>query len=129
MDAGDIGIECFAARLWDQQQTMGLDLEELSYRTSFLPMHCLRTTLTSSISVAGTTFEAGTDTTSNTIHWFLLAMILYPEVMKKAQAELDAVLGPGGDMIPCFANFNDLPYCVALTMELFRWSPAAPGFV
>lgn len=31
MDNEEIGLECFTARLWDQQERMGLDLEELSY--------------------------------------------------------------------------------------------------
>jgi hypothetical protein len=31
MDNGNIGLECFAARLWDQREKMNLDLEELSY--------------------------------------------------------------------------------------------------
>jgi len=108
MDNGAIGIECFAARLWDQQVKMNLGLEELSY-------------------VAGTAFEAGTDTTATTLHWFFMAMVLYPHTMRKAQAELDAVLGADGQSIPGFAHINHLPYCVALTKEVFRWAPASPG--
>lgn len=52
--------------------------------------------------------------------WFLMAMVIYPNTMKKAQAELDALLGEHGDTIPTFAHINDLPYTVAMTKELFR---------
>ena len=38
-------------------------------------------------------FLAGSETTSNTIEFAILFMILYPEVQKKVQAEIDAVIG------------------------------------
>lgn len=47
--------------------------------------------------------------------------------MRKAQAEIDAVLGPDGEIMPSFQHLNALPYTVALTKEVFRWMPAAPG--
>lgn len=53
-----------------------------------------------------------------------MAMVLYPHTMRKAQAELDAVLGSNGQSIPGFAHMNHLPYCVALTKEVFRCAPA-----
>ncbi|KAJ7776158.1 cytochrome P450 [Mycena metata] len=102
----DLGTECFAARLWDQQAKMNLTPEELSY-------------------IAGSAFEAGTDTTTGTVLWFLMAMVLYPDTMKKAQQEIDSIFGP--DTVPGFSRMNDIPYCFALVKEVFRWSPAAPG--
>lgn len=39
MKNGEIGLECFAARLWDQQEKMGLDLEEVSYGQSLMLEH------------------------------------------------------------------------------------------
>lgn len=56
-----------------------------------------------------------------------MAMILYPQTMKKAQAEIDSLLGADGVKMPGFSDINDLPYCVALTKEVLRWAPAAPG--
>ncbi|KAH7926919.1 cytochrome P450 [Leucogyrophana mollusca] len=105
---GDIALECFAARLWDQKEKMGLDLDELSY-------------------VAGSAFEAGTDTTASTVLWFFLAMLMYPDTQKQAQSELDRVLGSDGKTMPSFAHLGQLPYCTALMKEVFRWAPAAPG--
>ncbi|KAJ7734759.1 cytochrome P450 [Mycena maculata] len=104
--AKELGIECFAARLWDQQEKMEIGTEELAY-------------------IAGSAFEAGTDTTAGTLHWFLMAMVLYPATMRKAQAEIDTVFD--ADTIPVFTRMDDLPYCFALVKEIFRWSPAAPG--
>ncbi|EGN92968.1 hypothetical protein SERLA73DRAFT_190338 [Serpula lacrymans var. lacrymans S7.3] len=108
MDDGNSELECFAARLWDQQQKMNLDLVDISY-------------------VAGTAFEAGTDTTASTVQWFTMAMVLYPEAQKRAQEELDNVLGSDGKTMPGYEHLSQLPYCVALTKEVFRWAPAAPG--
>ncbi|KAI0718536.1 CyP450 monooxygenase [Cerioporus squamosus] len=57
--------------------------------------------------------------TSNT---FLCAMALFPEVQRKAQAELDAVVGR--NRLPRFNDRNSLPYVNALVYECLRWKPA-----
>lgn len=54
----------------------------------------------------------------------MLAMIWYPEIQKKAQQELDAVLGK--DQLPDFADEASLPYCGAIIKELYRWRPVTP---
>jgi cytochrome P450 len=77
--------------------------------------------------VAGSAFEAGTGTTAGSFLWFFMAMILYPETMRKAQAEIDAIVGSDGETMPSFQHLKALPYTVALTKEVFRWMPAAPG--
>ena len=51
-------------------------------------------------------------------------MTLYPGVQKKAQAEIDAVVGP--DRLPSFSDRNSLPYIEALVKEVLRWNVAAP---
>ena len=55
---------------------------------------------------------------------FFLAMILHPKVMKKAQEELDRVVGKGE--LPNFAHRDDLPYINAMVKEVLRWSPPVP---
>jgi cytochrome P450 len=45
------------------------------------------------ITVSMDLFLAGSETTSNTIEFAILYMILYPEVQKRVQAEIDAVIG------------------------------------
>ena len=52
--------------------------------------------------------------------------MLYPEVLKKAQAEIDSVLGTQADTAPGFRHLEQLPYSVALVKEVFRWMPVAP---
>lgn len=51
-------------------------------------------------------------------------MTCYPEAQKKAQEELDRVVGT--DRLPTFADRDDLPYVEALVTEVFRWNPVAP---
>lgn len=51
-------------------------------------------------------------------------MALYPEVQKKAQAEIDAVVG--SDRLPNFEDRSSLPYINAVVKESLRWHVAAP---
>ncbi|KAG2117032.1 cytochrome P450 [Suillus discolor] len=70
---------------------------------------------------------SGTDTTVSAIYSLFLAMTLFPDVQKKAQAEIDAVVGP--DRFPTFADRDSLPYTDALVKEILRWHVVAPtGF-
>ncbi|OSD02925.1 cytochrome P450 [Trametes coccinea BRFM310] len=71
-----------------------------------------------------TAYAAGADTTNASVHAFVLAMAMYPEVQKKAQAELDAVVGSG--RLPDFSDQKCLPYVTALTKEVLRWHVVAP---
>ncbi|KAG1907516.1 cytochrome P450 [Suillus fuscotomentosus] len=65
--------------------------------------------------------------TVSTINAFFLAMTLFPDVQKKAQAEIDAVIGP--DRLPSFADQDYLPYIGALVKETLRWHSVIPtGF-
>jgi len=52
-----------------------------------------------------------------------MAMALYPEVQKKAQKELDEVIG---DRLPEFNDRPNLPYINAMVKESFRWQPVVP---
>ena len=53
-----------------------------------------------------------------------LALVLYPEVQKKAQAEIDAVVGP--NRLPEFEDRPFLPYINAVVKESMRWHLVAP---
>ncbi|KAG1804497.1 cytochrome P450 [Suillus subaureus] len=76
---------------------------------------------------AATLYAAGSDTIVSTIYSFFLAMTLFPDVQKKAQAEIDAVVGP--DRLPSFADRDSLPYTEALVKEVFHWSVVGPTAV
>ena len=51
-------------------------------------------------------------------------MSLYPDVQKKAQVELDAVVGP--NRLPDFGDYESLPCCRAIVLEAMRWLPVTP---
>lgn len=53
-----------------------------------------------------------------------LAMSLYPEVLRKAQAELDAVVGP--NRLPDFEDRDALVYVNAIIKEALRWHVVTP---
>ncbi|KLO13195.1 cytochrome P450 [Schizopora paradoxa] len=104
---GSTANECFAARLWEEREKHGLDVTSMTY-------------------AAGSAVEAGTDSTAASLIWFIMAVILYPETLEKAQKEVDSVVGAEGSTMPTFANVDNMPYCFALVKEVLRWHPATP---
>ena len=50
---------------------------------------------------------------------FFAAMIKYPEIQKKGQAEIDRVIGP--NRLPDFTDEASLPYVAAIVKEALRW--------
>lgn len=52
-------------------------------------------------------------------------MIAFPEVQRRAQAELDSVVGRG--RLPTFADAPHLSYVCAIVREVLRWRPVAPA--
>ncbi|KIJ25376.1 hypothetical protein M422DRAFT_237031 [Sphaerobolus stellatus SS14] len=73
---------------------------------------------------AGTAFAGGTDTTISAVYSFFIAMAMHPEVQKKAQKELDAVIGT--DRLPEFEDRESLPYINAIILEVLRWQNVIP---
>ncbi|KAF8994708.1 cytochrome P450 [Cyathus striatus] len=70
-------------------------------------------------SVAGALYQAGSETTSITLSVSILALLDHPDVVKKAQQELDSVILPGH--FPDFCDADSLPYITAIVKEILRW--------
>jgi cytochrome P450 len=51
-------------------------------------------------------------------------MALYPNMQEKAQAEIDAVVGP--NRLPDFQDRPSLPYINAVIKEAMRWNLVLP---
>ncbi|KAH9477961.1 Cytochrome P450 monooxygenase 208 [Psilocybe cubensis] len=77
------------------------------------------------MSVASTAYAAGSDTTQSATGTFLYLMVLHPDIQKKAQAEIDSVLG--GKRLPTYEDRPSMPYIEAIYREVLRWRP--PGSV
>lgn len=75
----------------------------------------------------GIVWEVSTDTTTIALEVFILAAVLHPAVAKKAQAQLDHVVGPS--RLPGFFDKEHLPYVFAIVQEVLRWRPVAAGGV
>ncbi|KAK7048442.1 cytochrome P450 [Favolaschia claudopus] len=73
---------------------------------------------------AAVAYAAAAETTTSTLHVFFMAMALHPEVVRKAQNEIDAVVGPG--RFPQFEDRKEMPYCEAVFRETFRWQATVP---
>ncbi|KAN0130018.1 Cytochrome P450 [Lactarius tabidus] len=75
-------------------------------------------------SVPGSMYMASVDTTVSAVQTFILAMTLYPEVQRKAQAEIDQIVG--NSRLPEFSDEAALPYVQAVLKEALRWHPVTP---
>jgi cytochrome P450 len=58
-----------------------------------------------------------------TLQIFFLAMLMFPDVQKKAQECLDGVLLGA---LPELSDLDNMPYIVAVINEVMRWQPALP---
>ncbi|KAI0705408.1 cytochrome P450 [Earliella scabrosa] len=74
--------------------------------------------------VGAVAFLGGSDTIYSTFQTLFLAMSLYPDILAKAHAELDAVVGP--DRLPDFNDRESLVYINAICKEALRWQNVIP---
>ncbi|KAK0445981.1 cytochrome P450 [Desarmillaria tabescens] len=74
--------------------------------------------------VAAVIFGAGVDSMEATLSIFLLLMMRHPECQRKAQVEIDGILG--GGRLPNLDDRPHLPYVEALYQEIKRWFPVIP---
>jgi len=74
--------------------------------------------------LVGHLHSAAAETTSTTLTWWVLAMIAFPYTQRKAQAELDTVVGR--DQMPTLTDAPSLPYLGAVIKETLRWRPVFP---
>ncbi|KAI0788694.1 cytochrome P450 [Abortiporus biennis] len=102
-------IDCVANSL---VESFGKELDDPEYREFII-----KATLASM-------YAGGADTTVSALGTFFLAMTLFPEVQKKAQEEIDRVVGTG--RLPNFSDQSSLPYVEAVIREVSRWDPVLP---
>lgn len=93
---------CFCVDMAKQQEKEGFSDDQAGY-------------------ISGTLLEAGSDTTSSTLYAFVQAMLCFPDVQKKAQEEIDRVVGP--DRLPTMEDEPKLQYVRGCIKETLRWMP------
>ncbi|TBU63494.1 cytochrome P450 [Dichomitus squalens] len=74
--------------------------------------------------VVAIAFEGGTDTVLSATLSVFSGVSLHPEVLRKAHAELDAVVGP--HRLPDFNDWDSLVYVNAIIKEALRWHTVTP---
>ena len=67
---------------------------------------------------------AGTDTSAQTVNWFLLLLANRPEIQARVHEELDRVIGP--DALPTVDDRTRLPYTFACLAESMRYRTIGP---
>jgi cytochrome P450 len=71
--------------------------------------------------ISGSLLEAGSDTTAAILYGFILACLLWPDVQRKVQAEIDQVVG--NDRLPAIEDYEKMPYVRCCIKEAIRWMP------
>ncbi|KAJ3011616.1 hypothetical protein NUW54_g2117 [Trametes sanguinea] len=74
--------------------------------------------------LAVSVYGPGSDTTVITLSILFLALCHHPEVLQKAQKQLDEVVGT--DRLPTFQDRSRLPYIDCLLKEVLRWGTPVP---
>lgn len=62
--------------------------------------------------------------TASMLQVFILAMVLFPEVQKKAQRVIDVTVGTS--RLPVWTDRPSLKYIDAVLRETLRWHPILP---
>ncbi|KAJ7621343.1 cytochrome P450 [Roridomyces roridus] len=90
-----------------RKEELGMDREQIGY-------------------LAGSLITGGSDTTSAYLTSLILALVAHPEVQKKAQEEIDRVVGQ--DRMPALEDLlgDQMPYIRALILESHRFRPIIP---
>jgi cytochrome P450/NADPH-cytochrome P450 reductase len=71
---------------------------------------------------------AGHETTSGLLSFTLYYLLKNRDVLKRAYAEVDEVLGRNIDQTPTLKQIGQLPYIRAILLEALRLWPTAPAF-
>jgi len=74
--------------------------------------------------MTATMYIAAADTTHSVLRTYFLVAALNPHVVKKAQEEIDRVVG--SDRLPQLSDQENLPYVSAVIKELLRWTCPLP---
>ncbi|KAK7019954.1 putative cytochrome P450 [Favolaschia claudopus] len=103
----------------DQGEENGCFMEEILVREVELGMNREMTGY-----LGGVLIEGGSDTTSSYLQSLILALVAYPDAQRKAQEEIDRVVG--SHRMPTLDDLEEMPYIRAMILETHRFRPVAP---
>ncbi|KAJ3547665.1 hypothetical protein NM208_g1403 [Fusarium decemcellulare] len=80
----------------------------------------------STVFLAGSLIEAGSDTTRVALNQLMAGAALFPEAVQRARKDLDEVCGANAERLPTASDIASLPYIKAMSKEVLRWNISFP---
>ena len=77
--------------------------------------------------IGGVALEGGSHSTTTFINRFILCIMRYPEVQRRAQMEIDNVLGT--ERLPQLEDVTNMPYVQAIIKEVWLKSASSQVFI
>ncbi|KAF4461531.1 cytochrome p450 monooxygenase [Fusarium albosuccineum] len=96
------GLPCFCNDIYRAQLTDGFSDDAAGY-------------------ISGSLLDAGSDSTASTLYGFVQAMLLWPDVQRRGQEEVDRVVGQ--HRLPTMEDYDQLPFVRCCIKETLRWMP------
>jgi cytochrome P450 len=96
---------CFVDTVLDQQESLAYDRHKVAF-------------------LGGTILEGASDTVASIVLAFIHAMTKWPEIQKRAQIEINDVVGEGRS--PIWSDYKNLPCVAQCVKEAMRWRPVVP---
>uniref|UniRef100_A0A2K5J8C7 Cytochrome P450 1A n=1 Tax=Colobus angolensis palliatus TaxID=336983 RepID=A0A2K5J8C7_COLAP len=107
-----------------QEHYQDFDKNSVQDITGALFKHSKKGPREKTVNLVNDIFGAGFDTIATASSWSLMYLVTRPEIQRKIQKELDAVIGRGRR--PWLSDRPQLPYLEAFILETFRHSSFVP---
>ncbi|KAI1031305.1 hypothetical protein LB504_000111 [Fusarium proliferatum] len=80
----------------------------------------------STVFLAGSLIEAGSDTTRVALNQLVAGAALFPNFVQRARQDLDNICGADAQRLPVASDIASLPYIKAIGKEVLRWNISLP---
>lgn len=126
-----IRLDAFISKMINEHQTASCNGVKADFLSILLPLRNDadseegKLTIDDIKGLVLTMFNAGTDTSSNTVEWAIAELIRHPNIMKRCQEEIESAV-KGEQRNVKESDLPNLPYLQAVVKETLRLHPSVP---